>query len=141
MMMMMRVMMEMMEMKEFSFFPTQKAKCGRQAWTPTGTFDVEQDYDDDVGIMVMVRLRWLWWWCWDNHDYDDYDDGVGMMMIMMIRCLVNLAQENQCTIWWKISIKRWYIWVQAHSEALSYVVILWANLLWWCVWTWQRQPA
>ena len=29
---------------------------------------------------------------------DDYDDDVVMMMSMMIRCLVNLAQENQCTI-------------------------------------------
>ena len=52
----MRVMMEMMEMKEFSFFPTQKAKCGRQAWTPTGTFDVEQDYDDDVEMIMMMML-------------------------------------------------------------------------------------
>ena len=52
----MRVMMEMMEMKEFSFFPTQKAKCGRQAWTPTGTFDVEQGYDDDVEMQMIDAL-------------------------------------------------------------------------------------
>ena len=40
--------------------PAQKAKCGRQAWTPTGTFDVEQDYDDDVGMMMMVIRPERW---------------------------------------------------------------------------------
>ena len=62
-MMMMRA---MMEMKEFSFFPTQKAKCGRQAWTPTGTFDVEQGYVDDVGmnliVIIMMMMMFRWWW-------------------------------------------------------------------------------
>ena len=62
--------------------PAQKAKCGRQAWTPTGTFDVEQDYDDDVGMimimmimMMMLGWWWLWWWCLDGDDYDDQMSG------------------------------------------------------------------